>query len=361
MLFSFLSFRVRFANIAVLLLVSAWLVAAAFPVLAQEVRPAQPVTPPRATPVPAPVPRPAAPVPSAPVAPEKQRTPSVGGQGTGSFGISTPSSPSGAMPKTSGTGARKPAPAVNDKDPVLTIAADGSLRWVIGELVQAFADEYSDAPRIEIELTNAGGLQKKLTETPRWDVVLIPGMDEAKLATSAGRVEPEGQKIVARNVLALFARLPADSAQANAKWQAMVESGAWKNVALGTPGLTASGRAADALLRRHDLYERLEKAGALSYGGAESIVLNRLKNGETDAVLLLKTDFLAMEKWPTATKKAMAAFRFYALNEDDYPAIWYTAALIPGTKRKEEAAEFVSFLVSPAARAIWQKYGFPTQ
>ncbi|MEZ0296573.1 MAG: molybdate ABC transporter substrate-binding protein [Candidatus Methylacidiphilales bacterium] len=300
---------------------------------AQPVKPATPVTPPRPKQVPA-----AKAVPAAPEASEAKSK----------------------AEKAKEKEKARPATAAGGSDPVLTIAVDGSLSGVIRELVQTFADQYSDAPSIAVELTNAGTLQNKLAEAPRWNVVIVAGMDEAKALTNAGRIDQEGQKLVARNTLVVYGRRPKDPGLANAKWPALMGT-EWQTVALGTPGLTASGRTAEAVLKKRDLLGKLEAAKAITYGGTESIVLNYLKKGEADALLLLKTDLRMTSTWPPAAKQLLLEYAVYAIDEADYAPVMYTAALLPGTSRKEEALEFITFLVSPAARAIWVKYGFPAE
>ena len=105
------------------------------PLCAQTATPAQPVDPHQAR-------------PALPVVPDTLTPPEL------------------AVPATNAPSTNSaPTPAV----PVLSIVADSSLRDVLQELAQSWADSVDSNPQVPLSLTNAGTLRARVEGGAKWD------------------------------------------------------------------------------------------------------------------------------------------------------------------------------------------------
>ena len=78
--------------------------------------------------------------------------------------------------------------------------------------------------------------------------------------------------------------------------------------------------------------------------------LATLASGNVDVAMVYKTD-------AAISNKVRVAF---AVPREKGPRILYPAALVQESKNRRVAMDFLSFAASPAAKAIFEKYGFVT-
>ena len=284
------------------------------PLSAQPATPAQPVDPNQA--------RPALPVVPDSITPPQMATPSTNN-----------------APAT-------PAPLV-----AVTIIADSSLKLVLQELAQTWADSLDSSPQVPLTMTNAGTLRAKVesaTADSAWDVVISADVVDVKEMTDKGMLSGDGQRSLARNTLVVYGRkaLVKDD---DFDWFDLIGT-EWKKVALGNPDLVASGRVAEHALQKHDLLGDDHK-DLYAYAPTESLALAVVQREQADAVFFYKTD---------AARVSLPGFDLYPVKTDDAPPIFYTAAVSRLAKNPSQARAFIDFCGSDAAKAIWAKYGFET-
>jgi molybdate transport system substrate-binding protein len=295
-----------FAGLIALGLLAAHPVAAQTPIPATPVDPNQPVT--------------AQPVQAQPVSPA---------QNSGA----TPASPADTNAAT--------APV-----PQLTILADSSLRAVIQELAQTWADNQPTSPQVPLTLTNAGTIRTQLNSNPVWDVVISPDAGDMKALTEQGLLVADGQRSLARNTVVIYGRkaLLKDDAL---DWFDLVGT-EWKKVALGNPDLCTSGRIADRALKNHDLLDDDHKNIYVN-AGTEALAVQIVERDQADAVFVYRTDLGAAD---------IPGFEVMPLNLVDAPPVFYLAAVGRLAKNPDAARSFIAYCGSEAARPIWSKYGF---
>jgi molybdate transport system substrate-binding protein len=289
------------------------------PLFAQPAIPAQPADPNQG--------RPALPVLPNSLAPNQQDNPPT--PATNAAPAPTPATPT--------------APQVT-----LTIIADNSLKQVLQELAQSWADAQDSSPQVPLTLTNAGTLRAKVEAASNWDVVISADIEDMKELTDKGIVFADGQHSLARNTLVIYGRkaLVKDD---ELDWFDLTGT-EWKKVALGNPDLTASGRVARRALQKHDLIDDAHKDIFVN-APTEALALAVVEREEADAVFLYKTD-LAQVNLP--------GFEVFPLTSDDAPPVFYVAAIPRLAKNPTMAHSFIDYCGTDAARAIWAKYGFET-
>ncbi|MCE0484650.1 MAG: molybdate ABC transporter substrate-binding protein [Methylacidiphilales bacterium] len=251
-----------------------------------------------------------------------------------------------AMPATN-EAAAAPAPAPTSVVG-LTIIADSSLRQVLQELAQNWADNQDSSPQVPLTLTNAGTLKAKVEGGAVWDVVICADVADMKELTDKGLIAADGQRSLARNTLVIYGR-KALIKDDELDWFDLIGN-EWKKVALGNPDLTASGRVAKRALVKHSLYDDDEKS-LYTFSPTELLALGNVQRDAADAAFVYKTDLAGVN---------LPGFDVYPLKSEDAPPVFYVAGISRLAKNLEQAKSFLDFCTGETGKAIWAKYGFET-
>jgi molybdate transport system substrate-binding protein len=230
----------------------------------------------------------------------------------------------------------------------ISIIAESSLKQVLQDLAQGWADTLDSGPQVPLTLTNSGTLRSKVEAGSAWDVVISADLQDMKEMTSAGLLLAEGQHSIARNTLVIYGRkaLVKDD---ELDWFDLVGT-EWKKVALGNPDLVASGRIAQHALQKHDLLGDDHK-NVYIHAPTEALAVGVVQREQADAVFVYKTDLGRVN---------LPGFDVFPLNTEDAPPAFYTAAVTRLSKNPSQARAFIEYCGSEAARPIWAKYGFET-
>lgn len=252
--------------------------------------------------------------------------------------------PQTATPSTNAPAAQVPQVAV-------AIIADSSLKQVLQELAQGWADSQDSSPQVPLTLTNAGTLRAKVEagfSGANWDVVISADVADVKEMTSGGFLSADGQRSLARNTLVIYGR-KALLKDDDLDWFDLIGT-EWKKVALGNPDLVASGRVAKRALQKHSLLGD-ENKETFVYAPTETLALGVVEREQADAVFFYKTD---------AAKLSLPGFEIFPVTTDDAPPVFYTASVCRQAKNPAQARAFIEYCGSDAAKAVWAKYGFET-
>ncbi len=245
-----------------------------------------------------------------------------------------------------------PAPPPTNAPPSSTVSvsivADSSLKQVLQELAQSWADTQDSGPQVPLTLTNAGTLRTKVEGGTVWDVVISADVEDMRDLTAKGVLVSDGQRSLARNTLIVYGRkaLVKDD---ELEWFDLIGT-EWKKVALGNPDLVASGRVATRALQKHDLLGEDQKS-IYVHAPTEIAALAVAEREQADAVFCYKTDL---------AKVSLPGFDVFHLSTADAPPIFYTAAVSKQARNPELAQAFILYCSSEAGQAIWAKYGFET-
>jgi molybdate transport system substrate-binding protein len=257
-----------------------------------------------------------------------------------------------AVPAAPAAAASSASPAASAPDapngPVLTIVADGSLKAVLQELAQTWADNQPTSPQMPITLTNSGTMRAKIESGSTWDLALDADIADVKEMTDRGLLLADGQRSLARNTLVVYGRSPLVKDD-DLEWFDLIGT-EWKKVALGNPGLTASGRVAQRALHKHDLDDDDHK-GANVNAANEATALQLLQRQQAEAAFVYRTDLASI---------SLPGFESFPINGGDAPPVFYTGAIFRQSKNAALARQFLDYCGSEPARAIWAKYGFET-
>jgi molybdate transport system substrate-binding protein len=230
----------------------------------------------------------------------------------------------------------------------LSLLADSSLKKVLQELAQNWADAQDPAPQVALTLTNAATLRSRVEANSGADVIIGADVADMKALADKGLLFPDSQRSLARNTLVIYGRkaLVKDD---DLDWFDLTGT-EWKKVALGNPDLTASGRVAQHALQKHGLINDDNK-DVFTHVPTEARALASAESEQADAVFIYKTDL---------PQPDLSGFTLYPLKTDDAPPIFYIAAVPRLSKNPALARAFIDYCSSEPAKAIWTKYGFET-
>jgi molybdate transport system substrate-binding protein len=298
-------------------------VIAAFPASAQSAVPAQPVSPDQAR-------------PATPVTPD-ELTPNA-----------TSSSPAASMSAVTPAPSTNAAPAAASAPASIAIIAESSLKAVLAELAQTWADNQDNSPQMPLAFTSTGIIAAKAQATADYDVVISASVEDIKALTDKGVLVADGQRMLARNSVVIYGR-KAMVKDDELQWFDLIGN-EWKKVALGKPDTVASGHVAQRALQKHDLLSDDNK-GLYTYTMTDSLAIGQAQAEKADAVFAYKTD---------VAKLTLNGFEIFPLDTADAPPVFYTAAVSRMAKNPALARAFIEFLSSDAAKPVWAKYGFET-
>jgi molybdate transport system substrate-binding protein len=267
----------------------------------------------------------------------------------------TPADPNQARPAMpvvpdSLTPPKPVAPSTNNAPSVPQVAvavmAESSLKQVLQELAQGWADSQDNSPQVPLTLTNSGTLRAKVEGGSAGDVIISADIADVKELTDKGLLFADGQRSLARNTLVVYGRkaLVKDD---DLDWFDLIGT-EWKKVALGNPDQVASGRVAKRALQKHGLLDD-EHKDLFVYAPTETLALAVAQREQADAVFLYKTDAASIK---------LPGFVLFPLKTEDAPPVFYTAAVCRLAKNPALARAFIDYCTSDAAKAIWAKYDF---
>lgn len=256
--------------------------------------------------------------------------------------------PDSITPPQTSTSSTNSAPSAAAPQVAVSVIADSSLKQVLQELAQGWADTQDSSPQIPLTLTNAGTLRVKVEGGTAWDVIISADVQDVKAMTDKGLLFADGQRSLARNTLVVYGRkaLVKDD---DLDWFDLIGT-EWKKVALGNPDLVASGRIAKRALQKHDLLGDDQK-DAYVYTQTEALALAVAQREQADAVFVYKTD---------VAKISLPGFDLFPLKTEDAPPVFYTAAVCRLAKNPAQAHAFIDYCGGDVAKVIWAKYGFET-
>jgi len=222
----------------------------------------------------------------------------------------------------------------------LTISAAASLKESIAENEAAYSKSHPN-----IAFTNnsgsSGTLATQIDQGAPVDVFLSAATKQMDDLEAKGLVVKGTRRNLLRNALVLVA--PLDSKLQD--FEGLTAAGV-RVIAVGDPGSVPAGQYGRQTLTALHLWDKLESKCVLAKDVRQ--VLTYVETGNADAGLVYATD-----------AKASSKVRVVATApEATHDAIVYPAAVIKGSRNEAAAREFVDYLASPAAQAVFARYGF---
>lgn len=223
----------------------------------------------------------------------------------------------------------------------LRVSAAASLTDALQELAPAYQRQSGDA--LVFNFGGSSTLARQIEEAAPADVFI--SADELKMdrLEKRGLVVKASRRSILSNTLVIV--MPNDSALKVAS-PADLLAPAIRNIAIAEPRSVPAGIYAKEYLVKLRLWDRIAKKVVPTDNVRAALAAVASANAE--AGIVYKTDALTSRAVRIAYEVPRAAG----------PAISYPAAVLAESKAKAAAQRFLDFLQSPAARAVFRKYGF---
>ena len=237
--------------------------------------------------------------------------------------------------------------ATADGGPPL-VAAAASLRHVFPELTRTWSQSGGSPPRVSFG--SSGNLYRQISQGAPFELFLSADEEHALELVRAGRTEDEGA-VYASGRLALL--VPGHSRLAlDASLQDLgraIGDGRLRRLAIANPAHAPYGRAARAALDRASLWSRLQGRLLFAENAAQAVQF-ALTRGADGGIVPLSL---------AVTERIASRARHVVLDSSMYPPITHRMVLL--SHSEPEGRALFRFLAGPAARRIFERFGFTTQ
>jgi len=222
----------------------------------------------------------------------------------------------------------------------LTVSAAASLTDTLAETEAAYRQSHANV-HFSNNIGSSGTLAMQIDQGAPVDVFLSASAKTMDDLQAKGMIVAGTRRNLLRNTLVLIA--PLDSRLKS--FQGLTD-GSIRLIALGDPGGVPAGQYGRQTLLALHLWDRLNSKFVL--GKDVRQVLTYVETGNADAGLVYATDARASNKVRVVETAP----------ESTHNPIVYPAAVVTGSHSAKLAREFVDYLGSPVAQAIFVKHGF---
>ena len=225
----------------------------------------------------------------------------------------------------------------------LTVAVAANVKFAFAELQQAFTQQTGIA--VKSVFGSSGKLTAQIENGAPFDVFLSANMKYPAALHRDGFAITRPQ-VYANGVLVLWTMNPLDLG----KGIQVLNDPAVQKIAVANPRLAPYGREAINALKHFKLYSALESK--LIYGENISQVSQYINSKAADIGFTAKSVVLAPQ--------IAGQGKWIELPKDSYHPIAQGVVILKhaGQANSENAQRFLKFLSSPAARGIFEKYGY---
>lgn len=222
------------------------------------------------------------------------------------------------------------------------ISAAASLKEAMNELSEGYAKKHPAVKFIK-NYGGSGQLAKQVEQGAPVDIFISANPEWMEYLKARRVVDEKSIDTFAYNVLVFAGR----GAQ---KLGSIRDVAALAKIAIGSPRSVPAGEYAMEAFRRGGIDKLLEKKLVMAKDVRECLMY--AERGEVDGAFVYKTDAVQVAKHATI---------LFTVPQDLYPRVSYPLALTASGAKKPEAAAFLAFLKTPAAKAVLTKYGFQTR
>lgn len=227
----------------------------------------------------------------------------------------------------------------------LRIAAAADLRFVLDDIVALFRRQGAE-PACAITYASSGSLFAQLVNRAPFDVYLSADVEYVRQLAARDLVAPGSAFTYGFGRLVVW--VPASSSlEIDRLGLKALEAPAVARVAIASPEHAPYGRAAEAAMRRADVYEAVR--GKLVSGDNVSQALQFVESGAAQAGIVSLSLALAPH--------AAAGGRFVEVPVDLYPPIEQGGAILRWAANPAAARRFRAVLLSEAGRTVLRQHG----
>jgi molybdate transport system substrate-binding protein len=224
----------------------------------------------------------------------------------------------------------------------LTLSAAISLKDALDEIARAYAVA-NIAATIHTNYGSSGTLQLQIEQGAPVDIYISASPKQMNVLAAGGLLLAGTRRDLLRNEVVLI--VPQNSSARISSFQDLARPDV-KQLALGEPATVPAGQYTKEVLTHFGIYGPVRAKAIL--GKDVRQVLTYVETGNVDAGVVYRTDALS-----SAKVKIVAT-----APEESHAPIVYPVAIIKDTKNPAAAKQFLAFLASRQAAAIFRRFGF---
>ncbi len=224
----------------------------------------------------------------------------------------------------------------------LTISAAISVSAALEEIQDLYQSNSNNL--ITYNFASSGKLRQQIEQGAPVDIYLSAGSNHMDILQQKKLIIPATRQNLLKNRLVLIASKN-NTRQAIANFQDLLKPEI-KRVAIGDPRTVPAGAYAAELLMNLSIYDQLQSK--LIFGNNVRQVLTFVETGNVDAGIVYITDALSAKN---VTPIEVAS-------ENLHSPIIYPVAVVQGSKNFRSAEDYIHFLFSHTAKAVFAKHGF---
>jgi molybdate transport system substrate-binding protein len=223
---------------------------------------------------------------------------------------------------------------------VLYVYAAASMQNALAELNEVYQREHGI--KIVLNAESSGTLAMQIEQGGRCDVFLSAGEKEMDRLDGLGLVDRATRTDLLSNQLVII--VPAG--ESAVKGPADLKSEGIRHLSLANPDSVPAGRYAKQWLESSGLWAAVDPK--VLPGTDVRAALSQVEYGGAEAGIVYRTDAAISTKVEVA----------YAIPVEEGPKILYPAAALLDRPRRQQSIDYLDFLRSAEARAVFERFGF---
>src|SRR5215468_11662193 len=223
----------------------------------------------------------------------------------------------------------------------ILVSAAASLTDVLNEISKDYQSKSKNT--IKFNFGPSPGLARQIDEGAPADIFFSADLPQMDNLDKKGRLEPGTRKNLLSNQLVMI--VPADSKLDVSSPKDLLKADV-KKIALAEPATVPVGVYTSKYLTDEGLWDQV-KPKVVPVQDVRA-TLASVESGNVEAGFVYKTDAAVSNKVKIA----------YEVPIEKGPKITYPVAIVKESKKKDAARDFMNFMLSPASKALFKKYGF---
>lgn len=232
--------------------------------------------------------------------------------------------------------------ASGDSVEILVAAAASLKNAYEDELIPMFEEKFPGVT-VKGSYDSSGKLQTQIEEGMEADVFMSAATKQMKALDEEGLIESDTITNLLENKIVLI--VPKGSDKGIEKFEDIEKA---DSIALGDPASVPAGQYSEEALTNLGIWDKIQDKVSLGTNVTE--VLNQVAAASADAGIVYATDAFSMADQVEIVAEAPKG----SLSKK----VIYPVAVVKSTAHEKEAKDFVDFLKSGEAMAVFEKYGF---
>ncbi|MEW6048200.1 MAG: molybdate ABC transporter substrate-binding protein [Bacillota bacterium] len=223
----------------------------------------------------------------------------------------------------------------------LTVSAAASLKGALTEVARLYESRHPGVT-VHLNFGSSGSLARQIEHGAPVEVFVSAGTREMDALERGGLIDPATRRDLLSNRIVLVRA--AGSSVPIRGWEDLA-SPAVRRLAMGTPETVPCGQYGREVLEHLGLWDRVQRE--LVFAKDVLQVVSYVKTGNADAGIVFLTD----SRDPALQVVAQAP-------PGSHRPVVYPAAVVKSSRHARLARQFMSFLASHEAMAVFSRYGF---